>query len=248
MLATERPAAIVRTTGWARLMLAALMIDLAVVLAAGVTQREKEALLLAVVVGADLGLLQWRHRSASRVGRVLAALIFIDIELWMLPAALSGVTHHDAVIAVSASLALALASIVGLLALVASFRATPAPGRAPRTIIVTTAIVFVLALTSTWVTQPNATPPPAGELAIRVRDTRFSKARLDATAGRISVRMTNDDLFWHTFTIAGRSVDLKVPLGGSRLATFELPAGVYEFYCRVPGHRQGGMHGSLVVH
>ena len=81
-----------------------------------------------------------------------------------------------------------------------------------------------------------------------MRDTRYSTTRLDASAGQISVRMTNDDLFWHTFTITGRGVDLKVPLGASRRATFELPAGVYEFYCRVPGHRQGGMHGSLVVH
>jgi plastocyanin len=247
MLATERPASEVRTTGWTRLVLAAVAIDLAVVLAVGVTQREKEALFLAVVLGAGLGLLRWRHRRAVRGGRALAALIFVDVEFWMLPAALSGVTNHDAVVAVSASLALALASLVGLIGLAGQVIGTRA-GQMPRVVGVAAAIVFAVALVGASAVGPHAGQSRPGELTIRVRDTRYSTTRLEASGGQISVRMTNDDLFWHTFTIAGRGVDLKVPLGASRRATFELPAGVYEFYCRVPGHRQGGMHGSLVVH
>jgi len=29
--------------------------------------------------------------------------------------------------------------------------------------------------------------------------------------------------------------------------TLDLKAGTYTFYCSVPGHRQAGMHGTLVV-
>jgi plastocyanin len=46
-------------------------------------------------------------------------------------------------------------------------------------------------------------------------------------------------------SIARRHLD--VPVGGERRITFSAEPGSYEFYCRVPGHRQAGMVGTLRV-
>jgi uncharacterized cupredoxin-like copper-binding protein len=35
--------------------------------------------------------------------------------------------------------------------------------------------------------------------------------------------------------------------GGSKTLTLHLKPGTYTFYCSVPGHRQAGMQGTLVV-
>src|SRR5664280_2683101 len=35
--------------------------------------------------------------------------------------------------------------------------------------------------------------------------------------------------------------------GGTRVLTLKLKPGKYAFYCSVPGHRQGGMEGTLTV-
>jgi uncharacterized cupredoxin-like copper-binding protein len=35
--------------------------------------------------------------------------------------------------------------------------------------------------------------------------------------------------------------------GGTATLTVDLPAGTYEYYCDVPGHRQAGMIGTLTV-
>jgi uncharacterized cupredoxin-like copper-binding protein len=35
--------------------------------------------------------------------------------------------------------------------------------------------------------------------------------------------------------------------GDTVSATINAPAGTYEFYCNVPGHKQAGMFGTLTV-
>jgi len=59
--------------------------------------------------------------------------------------------------------------------------------------------------------------------------------------------VTNDDLFWHTVTIDRLRVDLKVPVGSHRRITISGSPGVYNFYCRIPGHAQAGMKGSITI-
>jgi plastocyanin len=63
----------------------------------------------------------------------------------------------------------------------------------------------------------------------------------------VTVAVANHDLFWHSFTIERTAVSADVPVGGARRVGFALPPGRYRFYCRVPGHRQAGMVGTLEV-
>jgi uncharacterized cupredoxin-like copper-binding protein len=91
-----------------------------------------------------------------------------------------------------------------------------------------------------------------GDVVLSTKDMKFSATSLTAHGTRVAVVVKNHDLFWHTFTIKGdlpgTYVDLAVPVGGTRRASFTVPAaGKYTFYCAIPGHRQAGMHGTLTI-
>lgn len=84
---------------------------------------------------------------------------------------------------------------------------------------------------------------PAGQL-------RFDKKALQAKAGKVTIVMTNPVSLPHDVAIEGRGVDKKGPVvqkGGTSRVTATLKAGKYTFYCSVPGHREGGMVGTLTV-
>jgi plastocyanin len=87
--------------------------------------------------------------------------------------------------------------------------------------------------------------PQPGDLVIKMRSSRFSVETLRAPAGTISLFVANPDLFWHTVTIPDLDVDVRVPVGGARRATFSAEPGRYDYVCRVPGHTR--MQGVLIV-
>jgi plastocyanin len=84
---------------------------------------------------------------------------------------------------------------------------------------------------------------PGGEL-------RFDKRSLEARAGHVTIVMDNPSSLEHNISIAGRGVHEEgetVGEGARSTVRAELRPGKYDFYCSVPGHRQGGMEGTLTV-
>jgi plastocyanin len=88
---------------------------------------------------------------------------------------------------------------------------------------------------------------------------RFSKKRLTAPAGRVTIVMRNDDhepTLPSNFTAHNITFKEDVRLsGGLRALPGEtskvsavLKAGVYHYQCVLSGHNLGGMVGTLVVH
>jgi plastocyanin len=78
----------------------------------------------------------------------------------------------------------------------------------------------------------------------------YNTKQLSAKSGSVTITFTNAAALEHNVTIAeGGKVLGATPsfLGGSRTLTLTLKAGTYTFYCSVPGHRQGGMEGTLSV-
>ena len=66
----------------------------------------------------------------------------------------------------------------------------------------------------------------------------------------MTIAFTNAAPLEHNVTIAqGNTVLAATPTftGGARTLTLKLKPGTYTFYCSVPGHRQGGMEGTLSV-
>lgn len=72
-----------------------------------------------------------------------------------------------------------------------------------------------------------------------------------AEAGEVTVDFTNESSVPHDVDVEnaeGETVlETDIISESSESASAELPAGKYTFYCSVPGHREAGMEGTLVV-
>ncbi len=78
----------------------------------------------------------------------------------------------------------------------------------------------------------------------------YNAKSLTASAGKVTITMTNMSPLEHNITIAkGSKVLGATPtfVGGTRTVSLTLKPGKYVFYCSVTGHRQAGMEGTLTV-
>jgi plastocyanin len=79
---------------------------------------------------------------------------------------------------------------------------------------------------------------------------KFDKTRLSTTPGKVTITMDNPSPVQHAVSILGNGVDVNgntVGKGGVSTVSATLPAGRYDFYCPVDGHKQAGMSGRLIV-
>ena len=115
--------------------------------------------------------------------------------------------------------------------------------------------------------QQEGTTPPSGiesspsgaegeasgvvELAVSGDEFSFSPEMLRVPRGaRVRLTFTNTGRMPHTYTIDELGVDTgSVSGGGSRTVEFTAPlsAGSFTSSCAIPGHREQGMVGTLVI-
>jgi plastocyanin len=83
---------------------------------------------------------------------------------------------------------------------------------------------------------------PGGALA-------FDQTELTAPAGEVTIHLTNDAQIPHNVAVEVDGVEevSDTITGADTNLSLTLEAGEYEFYCAVPGHREGGMEGTLTV-
>jgi uncharacterized cupredoxin-like copper-binding protein len=86
---------------------------------------------------------------------------------------------------------------------------------------------------------------PGGQL-------RFTKSKLTAKPGKVTIQMANPMSAGmdHGIAVEGNGVDSDGPTvapGKTSTVTVTLKKGTYEYYCPVPGHKQAGMVGTLTV-
>ena len=79
----------------------------------------------------------------------------------------------------------------------------------------------------------------------------FEPDSLDASAGEVTIKFTNPAAIEHDVHVEQDGQDVAasdvVSGGDSTEASADLEAGDYPFYCSIPGHREGGMEGTLTV-
>ncbi|MCC6674907.1 MAG: cupredoxin domain-containing protein [Thermomicrobiales bacterium] len=105
-------------------------------------------------------------------------------------------------------------------------------------------------------TAPAApTSAPAGgdaqaaqDVTITMHDIYFDPAEVTIPANTpVTVKLPNQGAALHDFTIDALGINVQVNPGDTGEVTINAPAGEYEYYCSIPGHKAAGMVGKLIV-
>jgi plastocyanin len=84
--------------------------------------------------------------------------------------------------------------------------------------------------------------------SVEMVDLAFVPAELTIPADTdVTLVLPNTGAATHDFTIDALDVHVVARSGETATVTINAPAGSYEYYCSIPGHKQGGMVGTLVV-
>lgn len=102
--------------------------------------------------------------------------------------------------------------------------------------------------------SPQASPgasPVAGEgdVTVAMVDIAFEPSEFTIEADTdVVVFLPNEGMLEHNFVIDELDIASEIiPGGESTTVTINAPAGTYEYYCSVPGHKEIGMVGTLTV-
>jgi uncharacterized cupredoxin-like copper-binding protein len=99
--------------------------------------------------------------------------------------------------------------------------------------------------------SPSPSPgacPTGGGVVIEMVDIAFNPKELTIPANTdVTVSLPNNGVALHNFSIDELNISVDVAPGETGSATINAPAGQYEFYCDVPGHKEAGMVGTLTV-
>lgn len=120
-------------------------------------------------------------------------------------------------------------------------RATPsAPGATP-------------AAAAPAATPVGTTPVASGAAAatpatITMRDIAFEPKEVTTPANTdVTVDLVNTGVIMHNFSIDALGISIDVAAGATEQTVINAAPGTYEFYCNVPGHKEAGMVGQLIV-
>ena len=86
-------------------------------------------------------------------------------------------------------------------------------------------------------------------VTVTATEFKFDPATINATAGQtINLTVKNIGTVQHTWVLAAANVKLTIDPGKTATATFTAPAaGTYQYECDIPGHKEAGMIGQLIV-
>jgi uncharacterized cupredoxin-like copper-binding protein len=128
--------------------------------------------------------------------------------------------------------------------------ATPAQGAATLgTPIVATPAGSTTEATPTAAGEEQAAGQGAGNaVEVVANDIFFEPKELNIPADTdVTVQVPNKGVTLHNFSIDELHIDVDIAPGTTEEVVINAPAGTYEYYCNVPGHKQAGMVGTLTV-
>ncbi len=233
---------------WTNLLHAAALADAAVLLYMLVTTQDTLALALAAALLAGLALLRFRN---GLIGLIVLALVFADTAFWTVPGAVANFINREPLSDLLLPSYLGWLYLVGLAAALGAFRDRRRPAAdstLPRWLgAASVAVLVIVSVAALLVTQRAGPVTVPSALPLSAKNMAFTANVLTAAGQPVTIHFTNEDLWWHTFTIDELGVNENVAMGAERAITFDAPPGEYRFYCAIPGHAAIGMEGTLVV-
>ncbi len=108
---------------------------------------------------------------------------------------------------------------------------------------------------NTSATKPADTKQKGTVLALAADPNgqfKYDKSALEAKAGNVTIEFVNKSQTPHNVAVAVEGekdlgVSDDVAAGSTSLSLQNVAPGAYTFYCTLPGHRAGGMEGTLTV-
>ncbi len=116
-----------------------------------------------------------------------------------------------------------------------------------------TRAILVLALAGALAACGGSTASPSDavvEATLVGTEFAFDPNAIEVAAGsKLKITLENKGTLEHDISIDALGVMLLVPVGQTLAVTTEkpVPAGTYDFYCAVAGHKEAGMVGTLTV-
>jgi plastocyanin len=105
--------------------------------------------------------------------------------------------------------------------------------------------------------QAAGATPAAGEeqtagvaeaVTVESYDIYFEPTELSIPAETdVTVSLPNEGVTLHNFSIDELGISVDIAPGATEETVINAPAGTYEYYCNVPGHKPAGMVGTLTV-
>jgi plastocyanin len=96
--------------------------------------------------------------------------------------------------------------------------------------------------------QAAAGAGAAEAVTVESYDIYFEPSELSIPADTdVTVQLPNEGVTLHNFSIDALGISVDIAPGATEAATINAPAGTYEYYCNVPGHKPAGMVGTLTV-
>ncbi len=85
------------------------------------------------------------------------------------------------------------------------------------------------------------------EVTITGHDIYFDPAEVHVKAGKVKFTLPNEGAAEHDFSIDELNIQVNMPAGTTQTLEVDVPAGTYQYYCNIPGHKDAGMVGTLVA-
>ncbi|MFM9108087.1 MAG: cupredoxin domain-containing protein [Chloroflexota bacterium] len=96
--------------------------------------------------------------------------------------------------------------------------------------------------------EPAAAPAAASAVTVVSHDISFDPAAFEIPAGTdVVVSLPNEGAAPHNFSIDALKISQDQAPGETHEVTINAPAGEYEYYCNVPGHKEAGMVGKMTA-
>ena len=96
--------------------------------------------------------------------------------------------------------------------------------------------------------EEAAAPGSAEPVTVVSHDIFFDPKEIKIPANTdVTISLPNEGVTLHDFSIDALGISVSIDPGATEEVVINAPAGTYEYYCNVPGHKAAGMFGTLTV-
>ena len=96
--------------------------------------------------------------------------------------------------------------------------------------------------------EEAAAPASAAPVTVTSHDIFFDPKEITIPANTdVTISLPNEGVTTHDFSIDALGISVSIDPGATENVVVNAPAGTYEYYCNIPGHKAAGMVGTLIV-